>query len=215
MKSWKIYSIIITIILVVLIIGFGVYALFFNEKFSEQDAKKIALQYANLNESDVTIMSINKDTEDREYEISFYDNTYEYDVDVNYNNGKVKKFEKDIRDNISTNTNINAEQNTNSDNNINTNTNVNSNTNTSANSDSNMNNNNTSIKEKYISKEKAKEIALNHAGIKSDKVTFGKVELDVDHNMAKYEIEFYYNNIEYEYELNAVTGEILKYEKGR
>ena len=150
MKSWKIYSIIITIILVVLIIGFGVYALFFNEKFSEQEAKKIALQSANLNESDVTIMSINKDTEDREYEISFYDNTYEYDVDVNYNNGKVKKFEKDIRDNISTNTNINADQNTNSDNNINTNTNVNSNTNTSANSDSNMNNNNTSIKEKYI-----------------------------------------------------------------
>ena len=67
----------------------------------------------------------------------------------------------------------------------------------------------------YIGVEKAKEIVLNHAGLNSNDVTFHKVELDVDYPIATYEIEFYYQYFEYEYELNATTGEILKYERDR
>ena len=44
---------------------------------------------------------------------------------------------------------------------------------------------------------------------------FTKVELDIEYNMATYEIEFYYNYYEYDYEVDAITGEILKYERGR
>ena len=33
--------------------------------------------------------------------------------------------------------------------------------------------------------------------------------------MATYELEFYYNYFEYDYEIDAITGEILKYERGR
>lgn len=64
-----------------------------------------------------------------------------------------------------------------------------------------------------ISEEQAKEIALNHAEITSDKVSFIKVEMDVDNGTQKYDIEFYYNNIEYNYEIDANTGDILSYER--
>ena len=64
-----------------------------------------------------------------------------------------------------------------------------------------------------ISEEQAKEIALNHAEITSDKVSFIKVEMDVDNGTQKYDIEFYYNNVEYSYEIDANTGDILSYER--
>lgn len=61
----------------------------------------------------------------------------------------------------------------------------------------------------YIGYDKAKEIALNHANVTD--VSNYKIEIDYD-NVIVYEIEFRYNNIEYEYEINATTGDIVKYD---
>lgn len=61
--------------------------------------------------------------------------------------------------------------------------------------------------------EQAKEIALKHANLTSDKVTFGKSELDFDDGIQKYDIEFYYNNREYSFEIDANTGKVLAYEQ--
>ena len=61
----------------------------------------------------------------------------------------------------------------------------------------------------YIGEEKAKEIALNHANVTN--ITNYKIELDFDDVMV-YEIEFKANNKEYDYEINATTGEIIQYE---
>lgn len=63
-----------------------------------------------------------------------------------------------------------------------------------------------------ISLDKAKEIALAHAGLTSDQVNFKRTELDLDDGIKKYEVEFYYNNIEYSYEIDSHTGNILSYE---
>ena len=38
-------------------------------------------------------------------------------------------------------------------------------------------------------------------------------ELEFDDGISKYEVEFYYNNREYSYEINAKTGAILSYEQ--
>ena len=46
-------------------------------------------------------------------------------------------------------------------------------------------------------------------------VVFKKVELDVDYGIATYEIEFYNNFIEYDYEVDAISGSILKFEKDK
>lgn len=64
-----------------------------------------------------------------------------------------------------------------------------------------------------ITVEEAKEIALKHANLKSDEVTFGRVEIDSDNGVKKYEVEFYHNNKEYDYEIDANTGNILSYEQ--
>lgn len=64
-----------------------------------------------------------------------------------------------------------------------------------------------------ITVEEAKEIALKHANLKSDEVTFRRVEIDSDNGVKKYEVEFYHNNKEYDYEIDANTGNILSYEQ--
>ena len=40
-------------------------------------------------------------------------------------------------------------------------------------------------------------------------------ELDHDDGVARYEISFHVGNMEYEYEINATTGQVLKYESER
>ena len=64
-----------------------------------------------------------------------------------------------------------------------------------------------------ISEEEAKQIVLSHAGLTSNQVTFKRTELDFDYGIQKYEVEFYYNNREYNYEIDANTGDILAYEQ--
>lgn len=64
-----------------------------------------------------------------------------------------------------------------------------------------------------ISVDKAKEIALSHAGLSADQVTFVQANMDFDDGIQKYEIEFYYNYREYSYEIDANTGNILSYEQ--
>lgn len=63
-----------------------------------------------------------------------------------------------------------------------------------------------------ITLDTAKEIALNHAGLTADQVTFTTAKLDYDDGVQVYEIEFYYAYHEYEYEINANTGNIISYE---
>ncbi len=63
-----------------------------------------------------------------------------------------------------------------------------------------------------ISLEKAKEIALSHAGLTSSQVSFKRTELDFDNGIKEYDVEFYYNNLEYSYEIDANSGKILSYE---
>lgn len=67
--------------------------------------------------------------------------------------------------------------------------------------------------ETKLTVEQVKEIAIKHANLTSDKVKFGKVELDNDNGVVKYDVEFFHNNVEYDYEVDANTGEIISFEK--
>ena len=66
MKNWKVYGIIVTVILVVVLIGVVIYTFIFKETITEAEAQEIAFQYANVNRDNATILTINKDREDRE-----------------------------------------------------------------------------------------------------------------------------------------------------
>ena len=65
----------------------------------------------------------------------------------------------------------------------------------------------------YISVERAKEIALQHAGLSSSGINFDKAEFDHDDGRAEYEIEFHHNFREYEYTIDAASGTILEAER--
>lgn len=67
--------------------------------------------------------------------------------------------------------------------------------------------------EAVISADKAKEIALKHAGVAAAKATGLKAEYDVDDGRKVYDVEFRVGRVEYEYEINAVSGAVIGYEK--
>ncbi|CEH33464.1 PepSY domain-containing protein [Romboutsia lituseburensis] len=77
------------------------------------------------------------------------------------------------------------------------------------NQDKKLNNNNAKITE-----EQAKEIALKHANLTSDKVNFSKVEYEIDKTtgIENYDIDFYYNNQEYSYDIDSQSGKVISYE---
>ena len=61
--------------------------------------------------------------------------------------------------------------------------------------------------------EDAKAIALEHAGLTEEEVTFIKSDLDKDFDDHNYDIEFYTEDrLEYDYEIDAYTGRILGYD---
>ena len=63
-----------------------------------------------------------------------------------------------------------------------------------------------------ICKDKAKEIALAHAGLTADEVTELKAEYGKENGVPVYEVEFDKGRQEYSYEIHANTGEILAWE---
>lgn len=63
-----------------------------------------------------------------------------------------------------------------------------------------------------ISEDDAKAIVLEHAGLTGKEVSFVKVKTDYENGRTEYELEFYYENTEYDYELDAASGEILSFD---
>ena len=147
-------------------------------------AKEIALSHAGLSSDQVTFVQANKD---------FDDGIQKYDIEF-YCNGKEYDYEINASNGEIIQYDYDMEYNYIPNNNT---TNNQSNVNTTAN----------------ISAERAKEIALSHAGLASNQVTFKRTELDFDNGIQKYEVEFYYNNREYSYEIDSNTGNIISYEQ--
>lgn len=67
----------------------------------------------------------------------------------------------------------------------------------------------------YIGIDEAKKIALQHANMVEQDVVFHKEKLEHEHGAYVYEIEFYKDYREYEYEIDAVRGTIIDYSIGR
>ena len=63
-----------------------------------------------------------------------------------------------------------------------------------------------------ISLDEAKQIAFNHAGVDGAQASFDEEEWDEDDGVPYFSFEFEIGEDEYEYEIHAVTGEILDYD---
>ena len=161
----------------------------------KEKAKSIALEHASVEEKDTMGVDIDFDIEEGilVYEVDFETNKYEFEYDINASTGEIVNTEKEINEEY---IEVNKKE------------------------EKTENPTNGAIKENinttYIGKEKAKDIALNKAGINDRNIKDYEIELDKKEDLNdkdEYEISFKKDNVEYEIDIDAKTGEILDFKK--
>lgn len=196
----KKYGKIIIIVVGILVVIALLILIYFKTTFiSKDDVKDIIAANMNANVNDLYFEDIDFDFDKGVYEVEVLyinDAVYEYKIDARTSTegGRIiytdfKYFTNGITD----------------DNNSN-----NSNNNSNNSSTNGSSNNATTAS---IPLDEAKNIALNHANLTADKVQFLRTEQDYDDGMLNYEIDFNYDIYEYDYKINANTGEIISYDK--
>lgn len=164
---------------------------------SESDAKSIALTKADVKADDVSRLEIDLDYDNDqkrwEYEVDFYVEKVEYEVDIDATNGKVLLFKKD--DNTVSKATKATEKSA-------------AKTKATTASDSNSSSD-------LISKSRAKEIALDKANVKASEISRYRIKTDYDddRNRWEYEIDFYVGNVEYDVTIDAVKGTVVEFER--
>ncbi|MCI8506067.1 MAG: peptidase [Lachnospiraceae bacterium] len=154
-----------------------------------EEAKAVALSDAGLTDSDVTYLKTELDYDDQTliYDIEFYTKTYEYDYEIHAHTGIIYHKEQDTYGQHAghdTARDLNAPP---------------------------FSSDKTSDGASGIDLETARAIAVSHADLLLSDVVFTKEKLDYDDGLSLYEFEFFYNGIEYEYEIDAATGTILEF----
>ncbi len=66
-----------------------------------------------------------------------------------------------------------------------------------------------------LSAQEAESIALEHAGLKAADVKFVRSEYEIDDGVKQYDISFYQDMLEYEYEIHADNGNIISFDMDR
>lgn len=158
---------------------------------SQEEAVNRGCADAGIAAADITRLEVEFDSEDgiMVYEVEFETGTAKYEYDLNARTGEILKSEKKEK-NIQKTGQEQKE-------------------NTAGTAETSSDNSNTS----YIGESAALTAALNHAGVTEAALTEKKVKLDKDDGRMIYEIEFKADRIEYEYKIDAVSGEIVKAEK--
>lgn len=158
---------------------------------SLEEVKEIALNHAEVAAEDAKFddKELDEDDGDLLFELEFDANGYEYEYDIHAITGEIVKSERDRDDDQkSTQKETSKKQES---------------------SEAKATEQQTS---EYIGMDRAKEIALNHAGKNSSQVHFDDLEFDVDDGVPHYEIEFDVGPNEYDYDIHAVTGKIIEYD---
>ena len=63
-----------------------------------------------------------------------------------------------------------------------------------------------------LTKEEAKQIALDKAGVTAAEATFTKARLDYDDGREEYEFEFFADGREFDVDVDANTGRVVKFD---
>lgn len=182
-----------------------------NQGIGLERATNVALQNAGYTESEVTGLRGHYDRDDnlKIYEIEFYADGFEYDYKVAAEDGTILEANRELTNQINGGTTgQNSSQGITSENNQSSGNSSNNQSDSSSQTQNNQSDNSS----QYIGTEKAKQIALNHAGVSSSSATFTKTKLDRDDGIYVYEIEFISGEIDYDYEINATTGNVISFD---
>lgn len=175
------------------------------EQIDLEKAKEIALADAGVSADDAVFTKAKQDYDDRilVYEIEFYTSSNEYDYEIDASNGSVRSREAEP---LQAGRNpAAAAQNAGSGGET-------VNGQSTGPQSTNSQSTNSQSTNSYIDVEQAKSAALGHAGLSAEDVNFSKAKLDHDDGYTVYEIEFYSGGMEYEYKINALTGDVLEYD---
>lgn len=160
-----------------------------NANVSKDEAKAAAIAHAGVNEADVKHYKVEVDRERNAtvYEIEFDAGNYEYDYIIDVETGKIvhSEVEKDRGATQANNTQNNTADRAPAQ----------------------------PAAEAKVTKDEAKAAALAHAGLAENEISRFKIELDKERNVLVYEIEFEAGKYEYDYEVNAENGKVIKNEK--
>lgn len=153
---------------------------------TEAQAKAIALEHARLEESEVSFVLVKVDYDKgiAEYEVEFYADNMEYDYEINATTGDILSYDHEMETTRPTSGTTTGTANTGT----------------------------TTATGATFTEAEAKEIALAHAGFTEAQVNYIVVKMDYDKGVPEYEVEFYVNNQEYDYEINGNTGDIIGYD---
>lgn len=196
----KIIGIIVAVALIA-IIGIGAGYYFTNKgsnasaAISETEAQNIALEDAGLNQNDVSFTKTNLDRDDgrSQYDIEFIasaDNT-KYDYEIDAESGAILSVDRETGRSGNTTSNSTQQNNT---------TQQQQNTTTGPQAAG------------EITADEAKSIALQHAGLAEADVLYVNVEYDRDNGHNEWSVDFATQDTEYDYEINAADGSIIKAE---
>ena len=155
-----------------------------------EQAKQAALQHAGLTESQVVFARTELDFEHGRqiYEVEFYSGQTEYDYDIDAATGDILSFDQDAEYIVPATPEAAAA--------------------TSA-----IVPEQSAAATGPITEEQAKQIALQHAGLTESQVVFARTQLDYEHGRQEYEIEFYSGTTEYDYDIDAATGDIISFDQ--
>ena len=153
---------------------------------SMQQAAEVALQDAGFSSSEVESLSGNLDSDDevRHYDVSFVSQGMEYDYEIKASDGTILEKDREAVETHSSSQNVSLP----------------AESSTMTDSD-------------FISIDEAKSIALQVSGVDASNAVFTEAELNVDDGVHIYEIEFISGDMEYSFEINAMTGSVAEWEK--
>lgn len=167
----------------------------------EAAAKTAALQHAGVSESQTSYLSCQLEYDDGRlecYEVEFRSGSTEYEYEIGPYDGAIWKAERETHGSAAAAGASAA---------------ISENTAGGSSSAGTASGNTSSSVSSFISAEAAKAAALSHAGVSTAQVREMECKLDEDDGIDVYEIEFKSAQMEYEYEIDAYTGAILKAEQ--
>lgn len=180
-------------------------------------ALQAAFDDAGVQESETTRLKVSEDRDDgrKVYEIQFDANSIEYDYEIQASDGAVLSAEREAINtaNNAANTETNTDTSTDStDDTSNSSQGSQDGTGNQYGSQNGSQSGN-SGSSPAVSWDEAMQIALDRVPGASEQDV--RMELDQDHRECKYEGEIIYNNIEYEFEIDANSGTILEWSEER
>lgn len=152
-----------------------------------EQAKQVALDNEGLSASDVSFSKEKKDIENgkTEYELTFSKGLTEYEYEIDAATGKILSVERETK--VDPQAALKAVT-------------------------SQLFKSEPTIKVNKLTSDEALDIALTHAGYDKEDTLFTMVKSDFEDGMEVYEVKFRVGFVEYSYDIEAATGNIIDFE---